>query len=195
MPASPAICVYMASSHGRTEEFTDAARATGRALAELGCRLVYGGGEVGLMGEVAAAAATAGVHVTGIITEHLLDREVANLNVDELIVVADMPSRKREMFERSDAFLTLPGGVGTMEEFFEILCWRYLGLHPKPVGLLNTAGFYDHLIAFLDHATDEGFVRDDSLVIDDHPERLLSRLTGPLLTGPLLADIEPGSTS
>lgn len=195
MPASPAICVYMASSHGRTEEFTDAARATGRALAELGCRLVYGGGEVGLMGEVATAAATAGVHVTGIITEHLLDREVANLNVDELIVVADMPSRKREMFERSDAFLTLPGGVGTMEEFFEILCWRYLGLHPKPVGLLNTAGFYDHLIAFLDHATDEGFVRDDSLVIDDHPERLLSRLTGPLLTGPLLADIEPGSTS
>lgn len=171
-----AICVYMASSHGHRPAYTDAARAVGGAIARMGLHMVYGGGEVGLMGEAANAALAAGGTVTGVITEHLVTREVGHPGLADLVVVPDMRARKQQMFERSDAFLALPGGVGTMEEFFEVLCWRYLGLHPKPIGLLNTEGYYDHLLAFLDRATEDGFLREQRLVVDDDPERLLLRV-------------------
>lgn len=170
------VCVYLGSSHGSDPEFTAAARAIGHAIGARGWSLIYGGGQVGLMGELATATMSAGGHVTGVITRHLLDREVADTGIDELVVTDDMPGRKKAMFERADAFVALPGGIGTLEELFEVLCWRYLGLHPKPVGLLNTAGFYDHLLAFLDHATDAGFVRDTSLLVDDDVEVLLDGL-------------------
>ena len=156
---APRLCVYCASNVGDDPAYAAAAAELGEAMVERGVDLVYGGGHVGLMGIVADRAMAGGRHVTGVITEHLMKPEVAHGGIDELVVVADMPERKRAMFERADAFLTLPGGVGTMEEMFEVLCWSYLGLHPKPMGLLNTAGYYDHLVAFLGHAVDHGLCR------------------------------------
>lgn len=176
------ICVYCASNLGDDPAFVDAAGAVGRAIVDRGAGLVYGGGDVGLMGVVANEVLAGGRPVTGIITEHLMKPEVAHSGLDELVVVADMAERKREMFDRADAFVTLPGGVGTMEEMFEVLCWSYLGLHPKPMGLLNVAGYYDHLIAFLDQAMSHGLcnarVRDLLVVgtdVEDLFERLLSQ--------------------
>lgn len=170
------ICVYLGSSHGADVRFTAAARSLGRAIGARGWHLIYGGGQIGLMGEVAAATMQAGGHVTGVITKHLFDGEVANTTIDELIVTDDMPERKKAMFDRADAFVALPGGIGTLEELFEVLCWRHLGLHPKPVGLLNTAGYYDHLLAFLDHAADTGFLRETPLLVDHEIDVLLDAL-------------------
>lgn len=173
------LCVYCASNVGDDPRFVAAATEVGRELTRRGVDLVYGGGQVGLMGVVADEVLTGGRSVTGVITEHLMTPELAHPGLDELVVVADMPERKREMFERADAFLTLPGGVGTMEEMFEVLCWSYLGLHPKPMGLLNVAGYYDHLIAFLDGAVEQGLCRErvrDLLVVGDDVSGLLDRL-------------------
>ena len=170
------LCVYCGSSEGTSPAYAAAAAALGTALGERGVDLVYGGGHVGLMGVVANAAMEAGSQVTGVITEHLMNREVAHEGVTDLIVTPDMAARKREMFERSDAFVALPGGVGTMEELFEVLCWRYLGLHPKPVGLLNVEGFYDDLLAFLERATTDGFLRDDHLIVSHTTDELLHRV-------------------
>lgn len=133
------------------------------------------------MGVVADEVLAGGGSVTGVITEHLMTPELAHPGLDELVVVEGMPERKREMFERADAFLTLPGGVGTMEEMFEVLCWSYLGLHPKPMGLLNVAGYYDPLIAFLDHAVDQGLCRPrvrELLVVGEDTRELLDHLLG-----------------
>lgn len=177
------VCVYLGSSHGSDPSFTAAARGLGEAIGRRGWRLIYGGGQVGLMGEVSTATMRAGSHVTGVITRHLLEREVADTGVDELIVTTDMPERKKAMFERADAFVALPGGIGTLEELFEVLCWRHLGLHPKPVGLLNIAGYYDHLLAFLDHATASGFVRDTPLIVDHDIDDLLDAFGLPAATG------------
>lgn len=173
------ICVYLGSRHGASPAYTDAARRLGAALADAGCDLVYGGGSVGLMGEVANAALAGGAAVTGVITEHLLDREVGHHDVTELVVVPDMSSRKREMFERAEGFAVVPGGVGTMEELFEVWCWAALGLHPKALAMLNTEGYYDQLLAFMQRTVDDGFMDQrtlDLLVVDDDPERLVSRL-------------------
>lgn len=173
------VCVYCASNVGDDPSFAAAAATIGRELAGRGADLVYGGGHVGLMGIVADEVIAGGGAVTGVITEHLMKPEVAHAGLDELVVVDGMPERKREMFDRADAFLTLPGGVGTMEEMFEVLCWSYLGLHPKPMGLLNVAGYYDHLVAFLAQAVDRGLCRPrilDLLTVDDDPTRLVDRV-------------------
>jgi uncharacterized protein (TIGR00730 family) len=169
--------VYCGSSPGRDRAYSVAARALGTAMVRRGIDLVYGGGHVGLMGQVAEEVMRGGGEAIGVITDHLMDREVAHRGLTELVVVADMPARKEAMFRRADAFVALPGGVGTMEELFEVLCWRYLGLHPKPVGLLNVSGYYDHLLAFFARAIDDGFLRHDDLVVTDDVEELLDSLT------------------
>ncbi len=141
-----------------------------------GIDLVYGGGNVGLMGEIATEVLEGGGHVTGIITEHLVSREVGHPGLTDLRVVDGMSDRKQGMFETSDAFVALPGGVGTMEELFEVLCWRYLGLHPKPIGLLNIEGYFDHLIAFLDRAIEDGFLGDHDWIVAETVDELLDAL-------------------
>jgi hypothetical protein len=168
--------VYCGSRSGTRPAYAEAARAIGAALVDRGFDLVYGGGHVGLMGEVADAVLAGGREVTGVITEHLLEREVMHRGVTDLIVVPDMQTRKREMFDRSDGFVALPGGVGTMEELFEVLCWWYLGLHPKPVGILNVDGFYDGLLAYLDRAIADGFIGDELLVVSDDVDALFDGL-------------------
>jgi uncharacterized protein (TIGR00730 family) len=168
--------VYCGSSSGTRPAYAEAARALGAAIVERDYDLVYGGGHVGLMGVVADAVLEGGQDVTGVITEHLLEREVMHRGVTDLIVVPDMQTRKREMFDRSDGFVALPGGVGTMEELFEVLCWWYLGLHPKPVGILNVDGFYDGLLAFIDRAIEDGFVGDELLVVSDDIDELIDGL-------------------
>jgi uncharacterized protein (TIGR00730 family) len=170
--------VYCGSSHGTRASYTAAARALGSGLAERGLDLVYGGGQVGLMGEVADTVLAGGRLVTGIITQHLVDREVMHPDVPDLVVVPDMQTRKREMFERADAFVALPGGVGTMEELFEVLCWWHLGLHPKPVGILNVEGYYDGLLAYLRRAADDGFIGRELLVVADEADDLLDGVLG-----------------
>jgi uncharacterized protein (TIGR00730 family) len=172
--------VYLASRHGTDPEYTTATRRLGTALADAGCDLVYGGGSVGLMGEVADAVLAGGGAVTGVITDHLFGLEVGHQTVTELIVVPDMPTRKKEMFDRAEGFVIAPGGVGTMEELFEVWCWAALGLHPKALGLLNTSGYYDHLLAFMQRSVDDGLLSKrtlDLLIVDDDPERLVTRLT------------------
>jgi uncharacterized protein (TIGR00730 family) len=177
LPRPPAVCVYCGSSHGSRAAYTTAARTFGTELGRRGFDLVYGGGGVGLMGEVADAALAAGSEVTGVITEHLVEREEMHRGVTELVVVPDMQTRKREMFDRSAGFIALPGGVGTMEELFEVLCWWHLGLHPKPVGILNVAGLYDGLLAYLRRAAEDGFIGQELLVVADDVDELLDGVT------------------
>ncbi len=153
------VCVFCGSSPGVRPGYAAAARAMGTLLAERGIALVYGGGRVGLMGIVADAAMAAGGEVTGVIPEGLMAREVGHAGVTELRVVRSMHERKALMADLSDAFVALPGGFGTWEEYFEVLTWAQLGIHPKPCGLLDAEGFYDHLLAFLDHAVQERFLR------------------------------------
>lgn len=153
----------------------------GEELARREVDLVYGGGHIGLMGIVSDAALAGGRHVIGVITEQLVGREVAHEGVSELLVVPDMPARKQAMFANADAFLALPGGVGTMEELFEVLCWGYLGIHPKPMGLLNVSGYYDELVTFLDKAVEQGMAAArvrDLLVVGSDPVETLDRLLG-----------------
>lgn len=172
------MAVYCGSRMGNDPAFAEAAARIGTGLAERGADMVFGGGSVGLMGVAAKAATEAGSHVIGVITEQLLDKEVANHDIAELRVVSDMPARKAEMYLAADAFVTLPGGIGTMEEFFEVLTWRYLGLHPKPMGLLNTDGYYDPLLSFIDHSIEQGFGRASAreLVVVGTDESLLDEL-------------------
>ncbi len=154
------VCVYCGSGFGGDPAFRDAARALGTALAQAGMALVYGGGDVGLMGTVARAALEAGGHVTGIIPGFLQARESMLADVQETVVVPDMHTRKRLMFERADAFVTLPGGVGTLEELVEQLTWAQLGRHRKPVVLVSVADFWAPLIALFAHMRAHGFIRD-----------------------------------
>ncbi len=159
-PAQPAfsICVYCGSRPGTQAAYAEAARAVGRWIGERGGQLVYGGGRSGLMGTVADAALAAGARVVGVIPQSLVDREHAHRGCTELHVVQTMHERKRLMAERADAFLALPGGIGTMEEFFEIWTWRQLGHHDKPVGLLNQDGYYDALLQFMQDGVRGGFM-------------------------------------
>lgn len=148
-------------------------------MAARGVGLIYGGGHVGLMGVVADAAQNAGASVTGVIPEALMGREVAHESLGELIVTSNMHQRKAAMAERADAFLALPGGLGTLEELFEVWTWAQLGLHDKPLGLLNVAGYYDGLLAFLEQMAVVEFVRSaelSRLLVDTDPDRLLARL-------------------
>ena len=160
--AEPAfsICVYCGSRRGENPLFADAARAVGQWIGERGGQLVYGGGRSGLMGTVAEAARLAGAHVVGVIPQMLVDQEHANHDCDELHIVQTMHERKALMAERSDAFLALPGGIGTFEELFEVWTWRQLGYHDKPIGVLNVAGYYDTLLEFLRSSVTSGFMGD-----------------------------------
>jgi uncharacterized protein (TIGR00730 family) len=152
------VCVYCGSANGADPAYAAAAEEFGRALAEAGIRLVYGGGSVGLMGIVARRVLVEGGEVTGIIPQFLKDREVMLNEVSELIVTPDMHERKRIMFERSDAFVALPGGIGTLEETVEMLTWAQLGRHAKPVVLANIKGFWDPLSDLLKHMQSQGFL-------------------------------------
>ncbi len=173
-----AVCVFCGSNPGARHAYAEAARALGRALAGRRLRLVYGGAAVGLMGTLADAALEAGAAVIGVIPGVLVEREIAHAGLTEIRVVHSMHERKSVMAELSDGFVALPGGAGTLEELFEVWTWSQLGLHRKPVGLLNVDGYFDALIAFLDHQTDERFMRRehrDMLLVDGDPLRLLER--------------------
>ncbi len=173
------ICIYCGSAVGTNPEYAATARRLGRALAHQGLGLVYGGGRVGLMGIVADAVLEGGGTAIGVIPEPLATEEVAHNGLTELHVVPDMHQRKALMARRADAFLTLPGGIGTFEEFFETLSWAALGLHHKPLGILNVAGYFDPLLALLDHAVAERFLRTevlDLLIVATDPEALVADL-------------------
>lgn len=172
------VCVYCGSSAGADPVYVEAARALGALLAERGLGLVYGGARVGLMGAVADAALAAGGSVVGVIPASLQSRELAHGGLTELVVVDSMHERKAIMAERSDAFLALPGGLGTLEELFEVLTWAQLGIHAKPCGVLDVAGYWSPLLAFLDRAVALGFVTQlsrDLLMVEDDGARLLDR--------------------
>jgi uncharacterized protein (TIGR00730 family) len=173
------VCVYCGSGPGTNPRFVEAAKALGKALAEGGIRLVYGGGSIGLMGAVATSVLDHGGTVTGIIPDFLTIRENALKRVQELIVTPDMHERKRLMFERSDAFVALPGGIGTLEELVEQLTWQQLGRHSKPVLIANIEGFWEPLLALLAHMRATHFIRA-SLAVDilkaERVEDILPRL-------------------
>ncbi|CAN7382438.1 TIGR00730 family Rossman fold protein [Rhizobacter sp. LjRoot28] len=154
------LCVYCGSSPGTEPAYAAAARQVGTLIGQRGWQLVYGGGRAGLMGIVADAALAAGAPVIGVIPRSLMVRELGHAGLTELHVVDTMHQRKTLMAERADAFVALPGGIGTFEELFEVWTWRQLGYHDKPVGLLNVAGYYDPLLGFLDRSRDQGFIRD-----------------------------------
>jgi len=180
------LCVYCGSRHGSDPRFTAAARALGTALGRGGHRLVYGGGHAGLMGEVADATLAAGGQVLGIIPRRLVSRELGHQGITELRVVDTMHERKLQMAQAADAFVALPGGLGTLEELFETWTWQQLGYHARPIGLLDTAGFYAPLREMLAHTHAAGFVDDTHLSrlnVDTDPERLLERLRGEALSG------------
>ncbi|PCJ74165.1 MAG: TIGR00730 family Rossman fold protein [Rhodobacteraceae bacterium] len=173
------VCVFCGSRFGRMERYKDSAIELGTALAENEMRLVYGAGDVGLMGAVASATQRANGETFGVIPVHLLDREVGKRDITNFIITENMHERKKVMFMNADAIVTLPGGAGSLDELFEVLTWRQLGLHEKPIYLLNVDGFWDPLLALLDHIIDEGFA-DPSFkellqVISDVPE-LMRRL-------------------
>jgi uncharacterized protein (TIGR00730 family) len=173
------VCVFCGSSVGNHRDYVDYAEALGRLLAAKQIGLVYGGGNVGLMGVIADAAIAAGGEVIGVIPQSLKDREIAHTGVRDLRVVDSMHTRKAIMADLSDAFIAMPGGVGTFEEIFEAITWTQLGVHRKPCGFLNVAGFYSPLVAFIDQAVSEGFIKPihrQMLVVDDNPERLIETL-------------------
>ena len=173
------VCVFCGSSPGHDPIHAEAARALGAALGRTGVDLVYGGGKVGLMGILADAALAAGARVVGVIPHSMVEREWAKRECTELHVVENMHQRKMLMAERADAFLALPGGIGTFEELFEIWTWRQLGYHDKPVGLLNAAGYYDTMLEFLAHRVREAFMGEwqmDLIRTGTEPADLLKAL-------------------
>ncbi len=163
------VCVYCGSSNQVNPKYLRVAADLGRFLATRGCRIVYGGGSTGLMGALADAALEAGGEVIGVIPDHFYVPELAHTGLTRLEVVPDMHTRKARMAQLADAFVALPGGFGTWEELFEVLTWAQIGLHQKPVGLLNAFGFYDRLLDFIRHAREEGFL------YKDHEDLLLAR--------------------
>jgi uncharacterized protein (TIGR00730 family) len=173
------LCVFCGSSSGTDPSFTVAAQQFGTAVAELGMELVYGGASVGLMGVVADAALAAGGRATGVITESLAGHEIAHGALSDLHVVSTMHERKALMSELSDAFVMLPGGFGTYEEFMESVTWAQLGIHDKPCGILNVDGFFDNLLVFVRHAVQQGFIKArqvDALVVAHDVDKLLKML-------------------
>jgi uncharacterized protein (TIGR00730 family) len=173
------ICVYCGSSSGARQAYTDAAQALGKSLVRRGLGLVYGGSDVGLMGTLADTVLSQGGEVIGVIPEPLVAKEVAHRGLTDLRIVHSMHERKALMAELADAFIAMPGGFGTLEEFSEIVTWIQLGLHRKPCGLLNVEGYYDGLLAFLNHAVAEGFIHADyrAVVLTDAvPEALVEKI-------------------
>ena len=175
------LCVFCGSRSGTEAAYDEAARALGRALAAEGITLVYGGGRVGLMGVVADAALGGGGEVVGVIPRALLEREIAHSGLTDLRVVGSMHERKALMSELSEGFIALPGGTGTLEEFFEVLTWAQLGEHRKPCGLLNAGRYYDPLLAVFDHMVQQGFLSEEHramVLVETEPEALLEALAG-----------------
>lgn len=173
------ICVFCGSNPGASPDYAEAAARMGSLLAERGVTLVYGGGRVGLMGVLADAALAAGGRAIGVIPRALEEREVAHTGLTELRVVSSMHERKALMSELADGFIALPGGIGTMEEWFEVWTWGQLGIHPKPLGMLNVSGYYDHLLAFFDRMVEDRFLSGhhrSMAVVEENPEILLDRL-------------------
>ena len=178
MPALSSVCVFCGSNSGADPAYVKAAADVGRSLAERGMRLVYGGAHVGMMGVLANAAMEAGGAVTGVIPRQIVDLEVAHDHVRDLRIVDSMHERKALMADLADAFVALPGGIGTFEELFEIFTWAHLGLHRKPLGLLDVLDYYRPLETMLDHAVEQGFLRPETramLVRDDSLDGLLGR--------------------
>ena len=173
------VCVYCGSGVGGQDGYAEAARALGRALVERGMGLVFGGGRIGMMGVLAQTVLAGGGEAIGVIPKDLMDKGLGLTSVTSLRVVETMHARKALMAELADAFIAMPGGFGTAEEFFEALTWAQLGLHTKPCGLLNVHGYFDDLIRFVDHAVHEQFIDPANrclLLVDDSPERLLDKL-------------------
>jgi uncharacterized protein (TIGR00730 family) len=174
------ICVFCGTNPGSGPEYGNAAKELGRLLAERDIELVYGGASVGIMGELADSVHEHGGHVTGIIPQQLMQKEAAHTGIPDLIVVASMHQRKSQMADMSDGFIALPGGIGTLEGFLEILTWGQLGIHRKPCGILNVAGYFDALTAFLDHAVQAGFLTETHrkmIMIEPEPGRLLDHMS------------------
>ena len=173
------VCVFCGSSNGTQPVYQEAARALGQALVDRGLDLVYGGGSVGLMGVIAATVDGGGRDVLGIIPRALEPRELSGVTYGRVMVVESMPERKRLMAQHSDAFIAMPGGFGTLDELFEMVTWGQLGIHAKPVGLLNVAGYFDPLLQWIQGAIEQGFVNGDYrdlLVVEQEPAALLDRL-------------------
>lgn len=173
------ICVFCGTNTGSQPAYGTAARELGRVLAEQDIELVYGGASVGVMGELADSVQEHGGHVTGIIPQQLMAKEAAHTGIRNLIVVASMHQRKSQMADMSDGFIALPGGIGTLEGFLEVLTWGQLGIHSKPAGILNVEGYFDELTAFLDHAVQEGFLTDShrhAIMVESEPAGLLDRM-------------------
>lgn len=173
------ICVYLGSRDGNTPGFRQAANALGVEIAQRGHTLVYGGARLGLMGELANACLEAGGEVIGVMPDHLVEREQAHFGLTQLIRVANMHERKATMAANADAFVALPGGIGTFEELFEVWTWGYLGLHDKPMGLLNVDTFFDPLLTFLDSTVAHGFLAQETraMLLDaETPQALVSAL-------------------
>jgi uncharacterized protein (TIGR00730 family) len=173
------VCVFCGSSPGADPAFADAAESLGRELARRGIRLVYGGGRVGLMGVLAESALRSGGEVHGVITRALRDKEVAHLGLTTLRIVATMHERKAAMADEAEAFVMLPGGFGTLDEFFEALTWTQLGIHAKPCGILNVGGFFDPLLELFEAATRQRFIRAehrDMVVVGADPVSMIERL-------------------
>lgn len=194
-----AVCVFCGSQPGGRAGYVKAAREMARVLATNGIGLVYGGGHVGLMGALADEALACGGRVTGVIPEHLMRPEVAHQGLTELIIVDSMHTRKQTMAARSDAFVVLPGGFGTLEEMFEMLTWLQLRLQSKPVGLVNVEGYFDSLLEFLKHAAGEGLIRREHrglLLVESTPVQLLARLSACVArlqaTRPVTGDLSLG---
>ncbi len=172
------ICVFCGSSPGARPEYLQSAIELGHALASKNIGLVYGGAKVGMMGKIAESVLERGGEVIGVIPKDLVEREVAFTDLADLRVVSSMHERKALMADLSDGFIALPGGLGTIEEFFEVVTWAQLGIHPKPCGLLNVRGYYDKLMDFLDHTVSEKFVEAEHrsmILVDENPERLLQK--------------------
>lgn len=173
------VCVFCGSSSGVKQEYAVGARELGLVLAKKNIDLVYGGGHVGLMGIVADAAMSAGAKAIGIIPRCLADKEVAHQGLTELKIVQTMHERKAQMSELSDGFIAMPGGFGTLEELFEVITWAQLGIHKKPFGLFNVAGYYDKLIEFMDYQVEQGFVPQrhrEMIIVSDEAEQLVEML-------------------
>jgi uncharacterized protein (TIGR00730 family) len=172
------LCVYCGSNGGVSPRFAEAAKALARGMVEMNLSLVYGGGNVGLMGIIADEVLRLGGEVTGVIPTALVQREVAHTGLTRQFVVKDMHERKAMMASLSDGFIAMPGGMGTMEELFEMLTWSQLGIHSKRIGLLNVDGFYDSLVGFIGHATEQGFIRPQHaamMMVESEPGALLQR--------------------
>jgi uncharacterized protein (TIGR00730 family) len=181
VPDLASVCVFCGSNAGADPAYVTTAEAVGRGLAERGIRIVYGGGRVGMMGALADAARDAGGEVVGVMPRALVEREIGHMGLDDLRIVGSMHERKALMVELADAFIALPGGIGTLEELFEVYTWAQLGIHAKPLGLLDVLGYYAPLAGFLDHAVDQRFLRSETrslLAVADDLDSLLAAFDG-----------------